>query len=54
MVVIGRGKGEVLFDAALSEVDHDERDKQYADSYTVLWLAKSIAKTNADLMRRLE
>lgn len=50
MVVIGRGKGEPLYDG------HDYvqgRDVHYADRETVLELASKIAGENSELMRRL-
>ncbi|WP_456284562.1 hypothetical protein [Microbacterium sp. JZ101] len=50
MVVIGRGKGEVLHNA------HESREQAeiaYADREIVLQLASKIAGENQELMRRL-
>lgn len=51
MVVIGRGKGEPLYDG--KDRREQEARVQYADSQTVLRLASQIADENAELMRRL-
>lgn len=51
MVVIGRGKGEPLYDGDSRR--ERETDVHYADSQTVLRLASQIADDNAELMRRL-
>ena len=51
MVAIGRGEGEVLHTADVDVVrDHETR---YADSDRVIELASRIARSNAELMRRL-
>jgi len=50
MVVIGRGKGEPLYDAN-ERVQTEEI--RYADRETVLELASKIASENTELMRRL-
>ncbi len=51
MVVIGRGKGEILHTQGSPVVEHDA--PRYADGDTVLRLASEIADSNSELMRRL-
>lgn len=51
MVVIGRAKGEPLYDG--NDRRENEAPVQYADSATVLRLASQIADENAELMHRL-
>lgn len=51
MVVIGRGKGEPLYDG--NDRRKNEATVEYADSQTVLRLASQIAGENEELMRRL-
>ena len=54
MVVIGRGEGEILHNAGdVQRAEEQTQDKRYADKDTVMWLASSIARSNAELMRRL-
>lgn len=52
MVVIGRGKGEVLHNAA-DAARTREQETRYADNDTVMRLASDIADRNSELMRRL-
>lgn len=49
MVVIGRGKGEVLHNAN----EREQSEIAYADRDVVLQLASKIAGENQELMRRL-
>ncbi len=51
MAVMGRDKGEILYDADKRDVQ--ESPVEYADSRVVLELANEIARDNAELMHRL-